>query len=158
MNAKKILAIVLLLIAIGSVAYLIVDEATKASTSEQAVAAANSGSQATKVIAYYFHRTRRCVSCLTIERYSAEAIQNGFGEQLKKGRLEWRPVNVEEEGNEHFEEDFALYSQSLILVEIKDGKQGRWKNLEKIWELMNDKESFTKYVQDEIREYVGASS
>lgn len=158
MKTKKILTISLLMIVFGNIAYLVLDEATTASSNQNKVSGAGSITQGTKVIAYYFHRTVRCVSCITIERYSAEAIENGFADELKDGRLEWRSVNVEEEGNEHFEEDFSLYTQSLVLVEVKNGTHTQWKNLEKIWELMNDKESFTKYVQNEIRTYIGASS
>jgi len=47
-------------------------------------AAPQPGSQA-KVIAYYFHITHRCGTCLAIERYAKEAIENGFSQQLREG-------------------------------------------------------------------------
>jgi hypothetical protein len=43
-----------------------------------------------------------------------------------------------------------------VLVKISGGKQVKWKNLEKIWERVGDKDAFVKYIQDEIREYLGA--
>jgi len=107
-----------------------------------------------QVIAYYFHGHQRCPTCRKLEAYSQEAIESGFGEALKDGRLEWRVVNVEEEGNGHFIKDYQLYSKSLVLVRVVDGKQAEWKNLTRIWELVGDKPSFVEYVQEEVSSYL----
>jgi hypothetical protein len=53
------------------------------------------------VIAYYFHGTFRCSTCRTIEQYSHEAIQMYFAKELGNGRLEFRPVNIDEPENKH---------------------------------------------------------
>ena len=107
-----------------------------------------------KVIAYYFHRTLRCHTCLAIEDLSKQTIENLFGEQLAEGRIEWRPVNIEQKGNEHFEDDYKLTTQSLVLVKLEDGKQGDWKNLTKVWDLIDNHEAFVKYVQEELSKYL----
>jgi len=111
-----------------------------------------------KIIVYYFHRTVRCPTCIKLEKYSAEAVRAGFADRIKKGRLEWRIVNIEDTGNEHFENDYKLYSQSLVLVELQNGKQKRWKNLEKIWEFVGTKEVYFHYVQDEVKNFLKESS
>ena len=107
-----------------------------------------------KVVVYYFHRTMRCATCIKLEEYSDEAIKSGFNAQLKNGKLEWKIINIEDAGNEHFENDYKLYSQSLVLVELQSGKQQRWKNLEKIWELVGMKEVYLRYVQEEVKSYL----
>jgi hypothetical protein len=114
--------------------------------------------EARKIVVYYFHRTVRCPTCIKLEKYSDEAILNGFPAQLKNGQLEWRVINIEDEDNEHFENDFKLYSQSLVIVEISNGKQKSWKNLEKIWELVGNKEAFIYYVQEELKSYLQEKS
>lgn len=106
------------------------------------------------VTAYYFHTTYRCTSCRKIEAYSLEAIEKGFPQELKDGRLVWRVVNVEEQGNEHFVKDYQLYTKSLVLVEENDSTQVRWENLAKVWELLGDKDGFVRYVQDNTRAYL----
>ena len=106
-----------------------------------------------KVIVYYFHGTARCPSCRTIEDYTREAIENGFADAVKNGLMEWRPVNVEEQGNEHFITDYELYTKSVVIVDARNGKQIRWKNLEKVWELLYSKDAFIKYIKDELRCY-----
>ena len=107
-----------------------------------------------KVIAYYFHGTFRCATCKKLEALSDEAIKTGFPNELKNGILEWRVVNVEGKGNEHFIQDYKLYSKALVLVEMSGDKQVKWKNLEKIWDLVNDRDAFIKYVQDETKTYL----
>jgi hypothetical protein len=107
-----------------------------------------------RVIAYYFHTTYRCVSCRAIEAYSHEAIESAFADQIKDGRILWKVVNVEVKGNEHFVKDYGLYTKSLVLVNEVRGKPAAWKNLEKVWQLLQDKPKFLRYVQDETRSFL----
>ncbi|HET9951141.1 MAG TPA: nitrophenyl compound nitroreductase subunit ArsF family protein [Candidatus Eisenbacteria bacterium] len=109
-----------------------------------------------RVIAYYFHTTYRCASCRSLEAYSREAIESAFAYELEDGRLVWKVVDVEVKGNEHFVEEYGLYTKSLVLVNEIRGKRSQWKNLEKVWQLLQDKEAFMRYVQDETRPYLAA--
>jgi hypothetical protein len=111
-----------------------------------------------RVIAYYFHTTYRCASCRAIEAYSREAIESAFADQLKDGRMLWKVVNIEVKGNEHFVKDYGLYTKSLVLVNEVRGKPAEWKNLEKVWQLIQDKDRFLRYVQDEARAYLTSRS
>ena len=102
-------------------------------------------------IMYYFHRTLRCQTCLTIEAYIDEAIRTHFADALADGRLRWLPTNIEEPKNVHFEEDFSLEFNSAILVH-SDGEDGvTWLNLENIWDLVERKDEFMAYIRDQIR-------
>jgi hypothetical protein len=111
-----------------------------------------------RVIAYYFHTTYRCASCRAIEAYSREAIEGAFANEIKDGRILWKVVNVEVRGNEHFVKDYGLYTKSLVLVNEVRGKPAEWKNLEKVWQLLQDKPKFLRYVQDETRTYLADPS
>lgn len=106
-------------------------------------------------VAYYFHRTVRCQTCLSIEKQSREAIELAYGGELSAGRVEWHAVNIEEPGNEHFEKDFELQTQSLVLVETTDGQAARWKLLPKVWELVEDPYGFQEYVVAEVALFLG---
>ena len=110
-----------------------------------------------KIVAYYFHVTVRCVTCRAIEQYSREALEQGFREELKKGAVEWRPVNVQLLENRHFIQDYRLFTRSLVLVKMKDGKQVEWRNLDKVWELVGRKGEFLKYVQTNVKAYLKGS-
>jgi hypothetical protein len=158
MNTKRIIQIVLLSFVAVSVVYFIVGESQKRAVAANAPQSSNTASDAkTKVIAFYFHGNFRCVSCRKLESVSREAVQYGFTEQLKRGDLQWRTVNVEESANEHFISDYRLFSRSLVLVRFKDGKQVEYKNLMKAWELLQDDEALKKYVQAEVRSYLQES-
>ena len=112
------------------------------------------GARPHRVTAYYFHTTTRCASCKAIEAYSHEAIEKAFADELADGRLVWKVVNVDLKGNEHFMKDYDLYTKSLVLVNEVRGKPAQWKNLEKVWQLLQDKPKFLRYVQDETRGYL----
>jgi len=107
-----------------------------------------------KVIAYYFHGTFRCPTCHKLEQYSKETIETNFKDALASGKLEFKVVNVENKGNEHFNKDYQLYTKSLILSLIKDGKETKWINLDKIWEYVGNKERFIDYVKSGIADFL----
>ena len=108
------------------------------------------GAKGIQVIAYYFHGTMRCPTCYKLEQYSREAIENNFKDALAPGKLEFKVVNVEDKGNEHYAKDYQLYTKSLILSLVKDGKEIKWKNMDKIWEYVGNKERFIDYVKSGV--------
>ncbi len=110
--------------------------------------------QPAKIIAYYFHGTFRCPTCTNMEKYSREAIDTNFKGFLDSGRLEFMVVNIEDKGNEHFAKDYQLYTKSLVLSLVKDGKEVKSKNLDKIWEYSRDKKKFIEYVTGELNEFM----
>jgi hypothetical protein len=108
-----------------------------------------------RIIAYYFHRTVRCATCLSIEKQSKEAIELAYGGELSTGRMEWQSVNLEEPGYEHFEKDFALERQALTLVELQGAEVQRHKKLERVWVLVEDPYGFQEYVVNEVAIFLG---
>ena len=85
-----------------------------------------------RVYAYYFHGSFRCPTCHKLEQYSKETIESKFKNELVSGKLVFRTVNVEEKGNEHFVSDYKLYTKSLVISLVRDGKEVKSKNLSKI--------------------------
>ena len=111
-------------------------------------------SERAKVIVYYFHGTYRCPSCTKIEKWSYEAIKHSFLKALKEGRLLWKPVNVDKPENRHFVKEYSLFTKSLIITEVKGEKQTKWKNLDKVWQLLRDQEKFSAYFTQEVKNYM----
>jgi len=106
------------------------------------------------VVAYYFHGTFRCPTCHKLEQYSKEAIETNFKDTLTSGKLEFKVINVEDKGNEHYASDYRLYTKSLILSLVKDGKEIKWKNLDKIWEYVSNKQRFIDYVKSGVADFL----
>ena len=107
-----------------------------------------------QVIAYYFHGNFRCASCHAIEKYTKEALNDNFKDQIGSGELVIKVVNVEEKGNEHFVKDYKLYTKSVVLSLIQNGKETRFKNLEQVWQLLGNKDKFYKYIKNETQKFL----
>ncbi|MDD5669296.1 MAG: nitrophenyl compound nitroreductase subunit ArsF family protein [Candidatus Omnitrophica bacterium] len=118
------------------------------------LAQADEGSKDAYVIVYYFHGTFRCLTCHKLEQYSKEAIEANFKDALASGKLEFKVVNIEDKGNEHYGSDYRLYTKSLIVSLIKYGKEVKWKNLDKIWEYVGNKQKFFDYVKSGIADFL----
>jgi hypothetical protein len=156
MKAKTITTILLGLFVVLCVAGIIAKNLVQGGTPAQAASntADNAKAPARHVIAYYFHNNVRCPSCHKIENYSREAIEQEFASELKDGLLEFKMVNLDEPGNAHFVDDYGLYTKHLILVEQKNGKQVRYADLVKVWDLLGDQEKFSEYVVDNVQLYL----
>jgi len=115
---------------------------------------AESADQAPRFIATYFLTNVRCPSCLAIERLTEKTIKAEFADQLAAGLLQWRTINIDGPGNFHFVKDYNLYTKSVILTENVNGKEVRWKNLPKVWELLGNEEKFRKYLKDEMTAFM----
>jgi hypothetical protein len=113
--------------------------------------AKSSVNTAGKIIVYYFHNNMRCPTCYKLENYAKVEVESAFADAIKHGKLEWRTVNVDDKGNEHFTDDYKLYSKSVIISTVKDGKEASWKNLDKIWELVHEEGKYREYIRNEVK-------
>ena len=99
---------------------------------------------------YYFYGNYRCVSCYKIEKYTKEALYKYFGDELESGKLAYKTVNVEKKSNAHFIDDYGLYTKSVIVSLVNDGKEVRYKNLDNVWGYLGNREKFYEYIKDEV--------
>lgn len=166
MRGKTIVTMVLLAFVAVSVVYLIVTETRKTpATGEQLTNGEQTSGEGVQtigvadrqLIVYYFHGNKRCNTCRTIEAFTEEAITTGFPEDLESGRIEWKAVNLDEPGNGHFVDDFKLTTKSVVLVDMSGGEQKRWTNLERVWDLVRDKDGFIDYITENTNTYMAES-
>lgn len=152
MKGKSIITAVLTLFVLASVVTLVRKDAASHAPPGSAEGTPVSG---TKLVAYYLHGKVRCVTCNEIEKSAREAVETGFKDQLESGRVEWRVVNYEEPGHEHFARDFQLAAPCVVLASFRDGRQETWRSLPEVWELIGDKEAFRSFVVKSVREELG---
>jgi hypothetical protein len=146
---KRVLQISLLAVVAFSIVWLLLPRQSKTDASSATTAAP------AEYVAYYFHRTARCVTCLRIEQAAHDAIFANFTPSLRAGTLLFLPTNVEVAGNEHFIKDYELVSQALVLVQYQDGKPVRSRNLDKVWDVIGDSTQFADYVTGEVAIFMG---
>jgi thiol-disulfide isomerase/thioredoxin len=161
MKSKTIATVVLSVFVLASVGFLVAKEVNRRAelkTAEQAnPAPVKSAARDRQVVVYYFHGAARCETCRKIEEYAAEVVNVHFKDAVTSGLLDWRVVNVEEAENEHFVKDYKLYSKHVVLVEMEKGRQKRWKNLDKIWDFVDQKPVFQAYIGAAVSEFLGES-
>lgn len=99
-----------------------------------------------KYTAYYFHPTARCESCLNLEAFLKELIENKYTE---KG-VEFKTINIEEKENEHYKNKYELMFSSVVLTKKESDK---WRKLDSVWSFTYDKEKFFRYAENEINNF-----
>ena len=111
------------------------------------VAVANTDEQQkVQVVAYYFHGDVRCATWpLQSKIFQKKLLNTKFAKQLKSGTLVFKDVNIDEEKNEHYIDEYELASSSLVVARFENGKRKEWKNLEKVWQLVGDRDAFMDY-------------
>ena len=106
------------------------------------------------VIVYYFHGDFRCANCHEIETYTKEAVDEYFGKEAAFGKLVYKMINVDRKENQHFVKDYQLYTKSVIVSLVKDGKEVKYENLQGVWNYLRDKDRFLDYIRTEVGKYL----
>ena len=114
--------------------------------------AAQHTAQIDKVIVYYFHNTRRCATCLGIQRVIEETIDTGFTKDIEAGMLEFRELNMEEEPNKKYVQQFQLSFGTMVVAAEANGETRKWENAGKVWELAQSPDELKAYVEKNIRQ------
>ena len=79
------------------------------STTEKAVRTETQ--KTSQVKAYYFHATRRCVTCVAVEAVSKEAINEYYGDKVT-----FESINWEEEKDNPLVKQYKISGTSLIII------------------------------------------
>ncbi|NUM52359.1 MAG: hypothetical protein HUU46_01825 [Candidatus Hydrogenedentes bacterium] len=152
MNARKAIRNSLLVFAVGSLAYFIVTEVgSHRAATTTAKASAAEITQTTDLVVYYFSEGKECITCEQIPLYARAALDGHFANEMKSGAIVWCAIDVDEPRNRHYIDEYGIYTKCIVLSRIAGGKQTRWKNLDKVWDLVYDKTAFIDYVRNEIR-------
>jgi len=73
-------------------------------------------SKSSKVEVYYFHYTRRCVTCNAVETESKASIAALYPAQYKKGLITFKSVNLDEKGSEVLAAKCKAEGQALLII------------------------------------------
>ena len=156
---KKIFTIVLIIFVAGSLAYMISKEQkTKPSEKQKQIASKNISSdnptQDAQLVVYYFHGDLRCPTCHKLETYAKEALDIYFSDEIALKKIVWKVVNIDKPENRHFIKDYQLVTKSVVLSQIVEDREIKWKNLELIWQKVGDKDSYLKYVRNSLQDFL----
>tara|TARA_R110002049_G_scaffold234002_1_gene407303 strand:+ start:4651 stop:5145 length:495 start_codon:yes stop_codon:yes gene_type:complete len=99
--------------------------------------------------AVYFHAPHRCPTCRKIEGFSYKALTP----EIEAGKLAWQIADYTSGDNASIVDQFEVFTSTVVLVEVQDGKVVRWKNLEEVWNHTSDQEEFTAFIIQALSEF-----
>ena len=166
MKPQRIFNVILLLFVVVSIGSIIWKETRKQDTASPAESVKSEIPDAVVVndkdavvadqvlVVYFLHGRARCKSCKIIEAFGKKALEEGFPDEMKSGRIIWRDIDMDEPENKHFVQDYQIISISLVLSDTEGGEQKRWKNLDEVWNLFSNESAFVGYVQEEVKAFL----
>ncbi|UDQ97100.1 nitrophenyl compound nitroreductase subunit ArsF family protein [Lentisphaerota bacterium WC36G] len=108
--------------------------------------------QQPQTIVYYFHATKRCMSCNLIEKTTKEVLEEKFTTQLKNGEIVFKSINFQKKPE--LAKQFELVSSVVVVSQYdKNGKLTKFDRLDDVWKLKSDSKKFTKYITAHVKSY-----
>ncbi|MGA2259085.1 MAG: nitrophenyl compound nitroreductase subunit ArsF family protein [Thermoguttaceae bacterium] len=102
------------------------------------------------LVVYYFRANVRCPACRTLEACSREVVSERFAAAAADGRIQWRAIDFQKTGNEHFTTDYQLLTGGVVLVGFRDGRPNRWKALTEEWNMTGDRTALARHLEEAI--------
>lgn len=68
-----------------------------------------------------------------IEALTKKTVNENYSEELQKGTISFKAINIDKPENKYFVTRYKLYTKSVVVSELSDRKENRWKNLDQIW-------------------------
>jgi hypothetical protein len=69
-----------------------------------------------KVQVYYFHFTRRCATCLSVEENAKKAVETLYADKVKKGEYSFQGINLDDDSSKPLADKLGIGGQTLIVV------------------------------------------
>ena len=102
---------------------------------------------------YYFHRTQRCQTCLSIEENTKNTLDVYFEDEQKDGTINFISIDYEEGPEKEVIEKYKADGPALYLTKVKKGKETN-KNLTDFAfdNSLHNPEKFNNGLRDRINE------
>jgi hypothetical protein len=103
-----------------------------------------------KVTVYYFHRTLRCISCLTIEKMAQDTLRQAYRRELAGGTVRWQSVDYWRDAA--LARRFGVESPTLVVTVNNHGKIASYRRLDDTWGLKGDSKAFHAMLVSAVNE------
>jgi len=110
-----------------------------------------SSTAADKVEVIYFHRPRRCVTCLCFEERIRHVVKTYFQDEMNSGKLTFEVIDIGDERNTAIVNKYGAISSQLFINSVKDGVD-HIRDIQEIWswDCRSDAEGFEQKVKNTI--------
>ncbi len=106
------------------------------------------------VVVYQFHRRFRCQECYRLEEMIKSILEDSFAGEMKSGELVFRVIDLDQKGSERYEKKYDFFYNTVIIVDREDGKDLRHKNLEILWQMLDNEKAVADLIKDVIGDYL----
>lgn len=69
-----------------------------------------------KLSVYYFHATKRCVTCNAVENNAVALLEENFKTELDNGAIKFVSFNIDEEANKELVEKYEVAFSTLLII------------------------------------------
>ncbi len=69
-----------------------------------------------KVDVYYFHFTRRCVSCVNVQNATGKVLKDHYARELSEGTIVFHEINLSEPESREIAQMLDVGGQGLLIV------------------------------------------
>lgn len=73
----------------------------------------------------YFHGRQRCLSCMAMEKYAREVVDQDFAMQKKLGKVRFREIDITTGKGKQLARSYRVTWSSLYVTGVKNGKETR---------------------------------
>ncbi|MGF1584703.1 MAG: nitrophenyl compound nitroreductase subunit ArsF family protein [Bacteroidales bacterium] len=69
-----------------------------------------------KVDVYYFHFTRRCVTCVSVQEATEKVLKEHYGKEIENGKIVFHEINLSDPGSKEIAQMLEVGGQALLVV------------------------------------------
>lgn len=73
----------------------------------------------------YFHGKQRCATCIAIENNTLAVMKENFSEQVKKGKVVFKVIDISKKENEKIAENMRLPGRHCLWCATRTGRRLR---------------------------------
>ncbi len=106
------------------------------------------------VLILQFHRAARCKFCNDMESLARETINLHFADELREKNIAFRTVNMELPKYDLMRTKFNLFTSTMVLIQLTEGNESRWKIISDAWNFTEKKEEFIQMFRAELKEFL----
>lgn len=146
---NKVTIFMLLLIAV-----LLLLNFSNKSRSNDSLAAETKVEIADRLEIVNFFGTQRCVSCLTIGKFTKKTLETKFAPELESGKIIFKEINGELPENREIAAKYQARGSSLFINAIRDEQDYITEDVT-VWRLVGSEAQFSSYLENKINKLLG---
>jgi hypothetical protein len=109
---------------------------------------------ADKIEVVNFFGTQRCVSCLTVGKFTKKTLEDKFAPELESGKIVFKEINGELPENQEIVTKYQARGSSLFVNAIHGDKDDIAEDVT-VWRLVNNESQFITYFENKLNGLLG---